>query len=129
MDSSYLIALTDKRDKFNSKAVDLAKKITSGAFGSIIVSDYVFDETVTFIANRQGFIKAIEWGKSILNCEIEFMHVSEEIFQKAWQLFQERKNLSFTDCTIVELIKAEKVKQVASFDAGFRQFKEIQTIN
>lgn len=128
LDSSYLIAFVDKRDRAHLEAIGLAEQISEGVFGRIVISDYVFDESVTFIASRQGFKKAIEWGKKTLDSELELIYTSKEVFQKAWELFQKRKNLSFTDCTIVELMKAEGIKHLASFDEGFKQFKEIKLI-
>ncbi|MFH1588141.1 MAG: PIN domain-containing protein [Candidatus Diapherotrites archaeon] len=129
LDSGYLIALNDKRDKFHSKAFELGKKIDSEQFDEIFISEYVFDETTTFIAKKESPEKAILWGEKILDSKIELIYSNQEIFEKAWDLFKKRKNLSFTDCAIIESMKANGIKNLATFDKEFKQFKEIKIID
>jgi len=106
------------------------KEIESGAFGHIFISDYVFDETITLLRSRLNEKKAIEVGEAIFNSEIEIIFMFKELFESAWQLFIKRNKLSFTDCSIVETMKSNGIKYLASFDKEFNQFKkEIMIVN
>jgi predicted nucleic acid-binding protein len=51
----------------------------------------------------------------------ELLHVDEEVFSDAWTLFRRyaAKGLSFTDCTIVALMKRAKIDVLLSFDRSF----------
>jgi predicted nucleic acid-binding protein len=123
LDTTYFIAYADSRDKYHEEAVQLAERIASGIYGEKVSSDYVFDETVTFVLVRQNFEKAKEIGNKILNYDITVEKIASKVFHRAWELFKKRKNLSFTDCTIVEHMKENKIKCLATFDSGFNQFK------
>lgn len=130
MDSSFIAGLNDSRDINHSAAVELQTQIQGGIYGPLVISDYIFDETITLIAVRTKNIgKTIELGEHLLNSEIDLLEVKTEVFNAAWELFKKRKNLSFTDCTTIELMKANDVKHLASFDEGFKQFgKEINLL-
>jgi predicted nucleic acid-binding protein len=124
LDTGFFLAYYDSRDKYHKRALELVKKIFSGEFGTVFTSEYIFDETTTLTLARKGPAKAIELGEAILNSEIEIASILKEAFDRAWNLFKQRKNLSFTDCTTLEAMKANGIKNLASFDKGFSQFKK-----
>ena len=128
LDSGYIIALANKKDNYHGNAARLSELIQSKEFGEIFISDYVFDETMTYLFAKQNHSKAVEIGKRLLNSEIRLISVSESIFEQAWQLFQERKNLSFTDCTNIKIMAENSIKNLATFDKEFQQFKEINVL-
>ena len=128
LDSSFLIALANERDINHSCAVALMKEIHNHEFGQIVITDYVFDETVMYILVRTSAGKAVELGQKLRSAEVQFKHTSELDFENAWALFQQKRNLSFTDCAIVECMKEYAIKYLASFDKGFEQFKEIKLL-
>lgn len=130
IDSGYFIAFADVRDSNHRAAVELSKKLSSGDFGALCTSDYIFDEVVTCILTRaKSSARAIEFGNRILNSEVKLLNLSSEVFDASWRLFQQRKNLSFTDCTTVEAMKANGIKNLITFDRGFNQFrKEVNII-
>ena len=117
-------------DVNNTKAKQLEADLRNGLYGSFICSDYIFDEVVTLLAVKTKKTDlALEVGEYLLGSEIEMIEVKTEVFNAAWELFKKRKNLSFTDCTTIELIKAHGIKHLASFDQGFKQFsKEIRLL-
>lgn len=67
-------------------------------------------------------------GEKILNSEITVLEVPKNIFETAWKIFKERKGMSFTDCTTVALMKENKIHNLATFDGGFRQVREINAL-
>ena len=124
LDSSYIIAYSDERDKYHKEAIGLSKHLSSGDFGQIFISDYIFDEVVTYFLARQGIEKAISVGEYLLKFEIELLHSTSELFSSSWIFFKQRKNLSFTDCITIEIMKAYGIRNIATFDAGFNQFEK-----
>lgn len=123
LDTSFLQAFYHSADKNHEKAAATASQIKNLEFGAQIISDYVFDELVTiFLARSNNAEKAIEIGETILGSDIEFMRLNSETFSNAWNLFKKRKNISFTDCTIIALMKEHGIKYLATFDSGFKQF-------
>ncbi|MDO8634237.1 MAG: PIN domain-containing protein [archaeon] len=128
LDSSFTIAFANQKDKYHENALGLSELIKSKEFGEVFTSTYVFDETITYILARHGHSKAVEIGKMLLNSEITVLRVSENVFAQAWELFQSRQNLSFTDCTNVKLMAEHNIKNLATFDHHFRQFKEINLL-
>lgn len=128
LDSSYLIAITNERDIYHEHALRISDVIKVREFGEIFISTYVFDETVTYILGKQGHSKAVETGKLLLDSGISVLNVNEDLFNEAWELFKERKNISFTDCTIVKLMRENNIKNLASFDKEFLQFNEINVL-
>ncbi|MGQ4834306.1 MAG: PIN domain-containing protein [Candidatus Asgardarchaeia archaeon] len=53
LDSSVIIAFFNKRDKNHKRALELTEKALIDHYGTIFISDYVFDETVTYLLKRQ----------------------------------------------------------------------------
>ena len=56
--------------------------------------------------------------------------VDREIFDNAWQIFKEQKNtkLSFTDCTILAIMRNEGISNIATFDKDFKKIDGINVI-
>jgi predicted nucleic acid-binding protein len=107
LDSSFLIAYYSIKDKHHDDAVAIMPQITNREFGDVFITDYIFDEIVTVIAMRSKRIAAsIRIGAAIKEA-LNFFHTSEETFDSAWELYRSQKSttLSFTDCTIVEMIR------------------------
>src|SRR3989338_8185433 len=104
LDSSFIIASANQKDQYHENALGLSELIKSREFGEVFTSTYVFDETITYILAKHGHSKAVEIGKILLSSEITVLEISENVFAQAWELFQSRKNLSFTDCTNVKFM-------------------------
>ena len=130
MDSGFLIALRSERDVHHQSAIELTSELKAGIYGHLVCSDYIFNESVNALAFKtKNISSAIELGEYLLSDGIEMLEVKTEIFNVAWELFKKRKNLSFTDCTTIELMKANDVDYLVSFDEGFKQFsKEIKLL-
>ncbi len=130
LDSSFLIAYFNEADSHHQQAVKIMQKLKDGAFGKLFVTDYVFDEFVTFSAKRARSDLAIEWGQSVLDStRIELMHTETMEFQTAWSLFKQYKKLSFTDCTILAVARHFEIDNVISFDSDFDGIKGVSRIS
>lgn len=129
LDSNFFISIANKKDKYHQQALQLSASIKEKAFGDIFTSTYVVDETLTNISSKQGHELAVGMGKIILDSEITVLDVDRGTFDQAWILFQEKNGLSFTDCTIVKIIENNRIKNLASFDSGFRQFRSMNILS
>ena len=129
LDTSFLAALFNSRDADHLRAKELMKKIEKGEYGSFATSDYVFDELMTFLqARTKNHDLAVQSGIFLRSSETTTYYVLPTIFDETWKLFQKRSGLSFTDCSTIELMKANTIKNVASFDQDFASFKEVNVI-
>jgi len=130
LDTSFLIALNDSGDHKHENALALKSKIKNKEFGQCFISDYIFDELVTFLrAKSIPDDKINEIGDALLSDPtIERFNIDEETFSQSWENFKKTSNLSFTDCTTITLAKKFGVKNVASFDSDFDKFPYIERI-
>lgn len=131
LDSSFLISFEVDADSNHDMAVKLFDEITKGKFGLPIISDYIFDETVTMIfARTKDLSKAIESGIGMKQ-SYQIKKIDEPIFEKAWSLFQKQKStkFSFTDCTILTVMEENGIKNIATFDEDFKKIKEINVVS
>jgi len=111
LDTSFLIAFYNKRDSRHEKALKIFDEITND---KLVISDYIFDEIVTFLRAKVPWI-AIEVGENILE-NLDIIRVNDEDFRTAWELFNKFNKLSFTDCTTLSLSKRLKIKRLVTFD-------------
>jgi len=130
LDSSFLIAYYNIKDNNHQKTEETMLKIASGYYGQVQITDYIFDETVTYIAAKQGFERAIKVGTTLLN-GMEIVEVGKENFTSAWNLFktQHDTRLSFTDCTNITSMKSLGITKIATFDHDFKSFKGISVVD
>ena len=131
LDSSLLIAFKVSNDAHHAKAIALMKQIVvSESFGKPIITNFIFDETVTGIFVRSKNLKlAVEYGNELL-ASLEVLEINEENFREAWKMFSEQKNsrLSFTDCTTIAVMNAHSTRQIATFDGDFEDVEGINAI-
>ncbi len=128
VDSSVFCAYANVRDVHHENAKRLIGEIVSRKHGSGLTTDYIFDETVSVVLRKSGKNNAINIGRFLLNSEIQLAKVDELLFQKAWHLFQNSDNLGFTDCTSVAFVQTFGIKNIATFDKGFRGLKNIEVL-
>lgn len=136
VDSSGWIALFDRYDKYYEAA---AKGMASlqGQRVRFLTSDYVFDETLTYLRRKTGHRVAAQFGRWVLTARhVEFVHVDEVVWQAAWEMFQtyDDKEWAFTDCTSFVLMGQHNLWRAFSFDqhfvqAGFQLWPGLNTEN
>jgi predicted nucleic acid-binding protein len=122
-DTSALLALFDQRDRHHARAVALLDKLRTER-ARLVLSDYIFDETVTTVLAAAGHRTAVMVGEFLLASKIiEMTRIDDAIRDAAWDFFRKHadKRYSFTDCTSFLVMKALRVNRYFSFDADFRQ--------
>jgi predicted nucleic acid-binding protein len=91
---------------------------------NLITTDFVLDETLTLIRFRLGLSAANAWWQQIDgSARLRWERVETDRFERARHLFfQYRdKDLSFTDCTSIAIMRELKLTTVLTTDRHFRQ--------
>ena len=132
LDSSFLIAYYNQTDIHHKKSFEIMKEIGSGEYGQPIIPDSVFNEVVNVLFNRlKNHSMVVKVCEDILSFTTIF-HSNELLFKESWKIFKEQSDftkLSFTDCSIIALMKKENIKKIATFDKDFSKIKGIEIIN
>jgi predicted nucleic acid-binding protein len=90
----------------------------------LLLSDYIFDESITAALIRVGHKIAVEVGEFILTSNIvNIVWLNEILKRRAWDYFKQHddKNFSFTDCTSFVLMNDMNIKKYFAFDDHFKQ--------
>jgi len=126
-DSSFLVARYNIRDRNHRAAIaHLEEHRHSGSDAlRLVLSDYVFDETVTALVVRsKRHDLASAAGRAILDSKnLRIVRVESPAFEAAWKLFVRKsdKRWSFTDCTSFVLMENLGIRKAVTFDANFQQ--------
>jgi len=126
-DSSFLVARFNIRDRNHRAAIAHVEEQRHAGSDALrlVLSDYVFDETVTALAVRsKRHDLASAAGRAILDSKnLRMVRVESPAFEAAWKLFVRRsdKHWSFTDCTSFVLMENLGIRKAVTFDANFQQ--------
>ena len=121
IDTSAIVAYYNSRDQHHRQAVEILSRAIKGEYGSLFISDYVFEEAVTVTLVRTKNLElAVRLGEVLLNSEIEILRVDEDAFTLAWEIFRDAK-MSFTDCTSLALMRLYGIPTIITFDRGFAE--------
>jgi predicted nucleic acid-binding protein len=91
---------------------------------TLITTDFVIDETLTLIRFRLGLGAAKAWWQQIDgSARLRWERVESDRFERARHLFLQYrdKELSFTDCTSIAVMRELKLTTVITTDHHFRQ--------
>ncbi len=90
----------------------------------LVITNYIFDETITLVNARLGHKTALLVGKILMNApEVELISITISDEASAWQLFclRDDKQYSFTDCTSFVVMKRLKITTALAIDKHFKQ--------
>ena len=120
------IAAFLKNDRNHEAGKQIIKAITEGRIGVVSISDYIFNEIVTYIRKKCGYEASYQVARAILDSpHVSISIVDENTFNAAFHVFQMFERLSFTDATSVVLMKNHKLRNLFSFDSDFDTITEI----
>ncbi len=121
-DTSALYALVDRTDPHHIQAANFLKSQASKR--SLLVSNHVFDETMTVVKARLGMRVALQLGLRLRNSRfVEMVILSSAQEQETWRIFSQYtdKDWSYTDCACLVLAREHKLHQAFTFDHHFAQ--------
>ena len=125
IDTSAIIAYFNSDDRFHGEAEGIMRDLTEGRIPltRLYVSDYVFDEAVTFIeCVLRDHALAVDIGAALLSSPFTTMlRVEEEAFEEAWERFRAGEGLSFTDCSSFALMERLGISHAFTFDRHFTE--------
>lgn len=127
IDAGVYFAKYNEDDLNHQRARNIFADIVSGNYGQPYLLDYVFDEFVTLVQTRTKRNDiATDLGNKLLDAKYQdLLRVNYDIFQAAWQIFQNQKGkkgkyLSFTDCTLISTAKVLSIAYISTLEGNFR---------
>ena len=122
VDTSALCALADRSDRNHQSVAEFvgsqAKQVV------LIVTDYVLDETLTWVKARFGAQPAIELGKRIRSSDFcRFTRLTTDDEMATWEIFKRYtdKEWSYTDCSCLAMMRKMGIDEAFSTDKHFVQ--------
>jgi predicted nucleic acid-binding protein len=115
-----LIGGFNPKDAYHKPAAKILTDIERRKRGDHVITDYIFDEVLTFIRRRLGFERSIQALESVLASEalvIEKVGLRE--FEAGIIIFEKYPKLSFTDASSLAFMSSKGITKIYSFDAGF----------
>lgn len=134
VDTSAWYALKATDDRFHDDAVSFYDVLKSGRHGSLVVSDYILDETATLLMNTKGGEVATPFlDEALASKSVRVIWVDPDLFHEAAKTFKNgsQRKWSFTDCTSFQLMHRLKITDAFAFDqhfeeAGFNRLPHVQ---
>jgi uncharacterized protein len=128
----YALKATD--DRHHDDAVTFHDELKESRHGSLVVSDYVLDETATLLMATKGGTIATRFLEEALGSKsVRIIWIDPELFHETARSFKagSEKGWSFTDCTSFQLMHRLKITEAFAFDrhfseAGFNQLPNIR---
>jgi predicted nucleic acid-binding protein len=95
---------------------------------SLVISDYVLDETITALFKSAKFGDAVRFIQSLINAtnsgQIVLKRIDEERFNSSWMLrriYRDKSDISFTDLTSFVVMKELGITMAFTGDLHFEQ--------
>jgi predicted nucleic acid-binding protein len=123
VDTGGWMACADRADPAHS-ACTAARDSTLEAGRVLITTDFVVDETLTLIRFRLGLAAADTWWQQIDGSgRLRWERIESDRFERARSLFfqYQDKDLSFTDCTSIAVMRELKLKTVITTHGHFQR--------
>ena len=118
LDTSFLVAFANSRDHHHEAAAAVWPQLSAGAFGPILLSEYVVVETATVLAARAGLALAVAVVDLLLAADdVELVLQGRRISSvHATFAAQPEFELSFVDAALLDLIDNRGATHLATFD-------------
>ncbi len=122
-DTAFLVALKIADDYHHDRAEEIFADVLEDKYGTLLSSDYILDEAVTFVRSRTGrYDLAVDVIKMITKSKwIDMRYVTNDEVQAALAEYikHDDKELSFTDWVSVKMIEFRGFHGIVSFDKDF----------
>jgi uncharacterized protein len=134
LDTAVLVARINPRDTRHKDALTVFRRIQGGEWSAVHTSDHVVAETLNFIQARIGrkdaaeaFLDAVFGRSDAPPVVTSVLRIHSGRFAAAVERYRKHfdAGLSLTDCSSLVVMGEERIKQIATFDAGFRAFADV----
>jgi len=127
LDTSFLFALRESRDKYHQRAIELFKSLEGLEKNNLITNIFIVNETYTLMNSRtQNNKEALRDLDSLFWGDDNFFiikYFTQEEYIKISHLLNKystsKKILSFADASLIYLNKTFNCKSIISFDDHF----------
>jgi predicted nucleic acid-binding protein len=119
VDSSFWIALSDRRDGRHKQAAAL---LDTHHDALLVTTNHVRGETWTFLRKRHGHHAAVRFlDTTEKTAFLRIVPASEEVEQEAWSWLRrhDERAYSFVDATSFALMRARRIREALAFDGDF----------
>ena len=122
VDSSYFIAIVDKKDQWHKKALKLSDYFKNK---SVVVSSFIISEVITEIGKRSGG----KVGYNLYNyfedsCDI--VHIDKDLLAESMEVFLKYDGtLSLADASSIVVMDMLIIKEIVSFDSDFDKVSHV----
>lgn len=119
VDTSFWVALRNRRDHHHDEAVALLSK---GDLPPLLSSNHVISETWTFLLRRAGHGSAVAFLDSIERSEklaVEHVTVKQEGQAVRWLRRHDEREYSFVDATSFQVMTSSRIDTALAFDGDF----------
>lgn len=131
IDSCVFIAALNPKDKFHNDGKEILEKILKKQTRhTLIINDYIIDETVTYLRKKASYDVSIKILDLLFNPNyFTLVKVTDYDLRQAYFIFKKYDKLSFTDAIIVATMYSNDIKRLISFDSDFRGIGKIELFN
>jgi uncharacterized protein len=128
-DTSFWVALRNRRDPFHDEAGDLLRGRGSE---TLVTSNHVRGETWTFLRRRAGHFAAVGYLDALERSpRVQVVTISEQMETAAlrWLRRHDEREYSFVDATSFVLMRALKIRHALAFNGDFSAagFQELRS--
>ena len=132
LDTCFILALFNKKDINHKKAQKILNILQQPNYGRLYITDYILDETLTTIWVRTHRKDLVVEIYSLLQDQsfVAIQYLDQSKLETAWNIWNQyadwpKKPLSFTDATIIAVMKSLGIQYLVSFDSEFNGIVEI----
>lgn len=121
LDTGAFLATYLERDQYHHQARAAWQELEASTW-RCFTSNFVLDETFTFLARRSSYRFAAERARSLLASNVlEILRPDQECELQALGFFEKfaDQQVSFTDCVSFALMRARRIERVFAFDHHF----------
>ncbi len=122
------VAVADKKDAYHKEAVNTYNSKILLDDNSIVTSEFVLMETITFLRQRIGHPRTMQWTNTLLQEEslgnVTIVDVEHSLWRKSFELLQrytDKPDISFVDFTSFVVMREMNVTDVFTGDEHFEQ--------
>lgn len=121
LDTSFILALEDADDQHHKPAISFWRLFQKRP-QPLIVTSYVFDETLTLVSRSLDHARAMAVSRRLRSSpSVDLLHIGMEDFTAGLEWFEQYddKEFSFTDCVSFAEMRRVKLKTALTFDQHF----------
>jgi uncharacterized protein len=119
VDTSFWVALRNRRDAHHEEAVDL---LTARADDALATTNHVRGETWTYLRRRAGHRSAVGFLDALRSSPrltVEYVELIVEEDALAWLRRHDEREYSFVDATSFAVMKRRRINEAFTFDGDF----------